>query len=426
MMTLTLTEADIEQELTRVQALRTTLILHHPFFATLLLPMRIRTSLSLPTFAATNGYDTIWFSPHWTRALSLKQFGYVLVHEIAHCALLHALRQGPRDHDLWNVAVDLTTNAMIDEVRSTDGKPLYERPEGVGIPGLGTCSLLTADWVKDLSAEAIYERLVQEAGSHNNRSHTLTPGNDKGTGNTSDEPDWSQIPCRPGETCAQVPTPLTADQAERLTDRVIAAHETWVASQQRGSLPASLSRLLTQLRAAKVPWQRVLHQYAGQTLAKEEFSLFPPHKRWLSDYDIVRPSCRSERMGQLVVAIDTSGSIEDATLRAFASEIALLHTLSEETLLLTCDAAIHQVIQTKHVPQFLATLQLEGGGGTSHVPVFTWLAEQQIHPDLLVALTDLHTTYPDGRPSYPVLWCAPETHGDPPPWGRLVVIPEPD
>src|SRR5574337_273287 len=443
MTTCPITDTEIMQELARVQSLRAMLILHHPFFATLLLPMRIVSSLALPTFAATNGYDTVWFSPPWSRALSLKQLGYVLLHEVGHVGLLHALRQGPRDHTVWNCASDIATNTMLDAVRGADGKPLYDRPEHVDVPGLGTCSVLTADWAKDLSSEEIYERLVREAqdvpagGNGASRQGGSTdgpgmsspnagrteapqrPGDRKHAGNGSGEPDWSQIPCRPGETCAQAPTPLTDDQAERLTDRVIAAHEAWVASRQQGTMPAGLLRLLQHLRAAKVPWQRVLHQYAGQALAKEDFSLFPPHKRWLSEYDIVRPSCRSERLGHLVVTVDTSGSISQAALKAFASEIARLHTLSEDTLILTCDAAVHDVIRTHEAPRFLATLTFKGGGGTSHVPVFTWLAEHRVLPDLLVALTDLYTTYPDSKPSYPILWCAPENHGDPPPWGRV-------
>jgi predicted metal-dependent peptidase len=395
--------ADI-QEAERVAAIRTNIVIQHPFFATLILPMRLTADPALPTFASTNCVDRISYNPAWTRALTLKQLGYVLLHEVAHIALLHALRKGTREHQRWNHAADYAANAMLDEVQGNNGQPLYERPEKISIPGLGVCSLLTADWVKRLSAEEIYDAL---------------PDHQEGANNQHGEHGAA------GETCHLDPSPgPTEDQIEQLTDRVIAAHEAWVASQQRGTMPSSFLRLIERLRAARVPWQRVLRQYAGAALAKEDFSLFPPHHRWLHQCDIVRPSCRSERMGQLTVAIDTSGSIGQHVLRAFASEIAALHTLSEETLILTCDAAIHQAIRTQEAPQFLASLSFEGGGGTSHVPIFEWLTEHRVHPDLLVALTDLHSCYPDRRPPYPVVWCTIEDHGDPPPWGRVVVIPD--
>lgn len=402
------------QEAERIAAIRTNIVIQHPFFATLILPMRITADPALPTFASTNCVDRISYNPVWTRALTLKQLGYVLLHEVAHIALLHALRKGTREHQRWNHASDLAANHMLDEVQGSNGQPLYERPEHISVPGLGVCSLLTADWVKELSAEEIYDKLPD----HEN-------GDGGGTGPNNPQESPHNNDTGGGHTCHLEPSAgLTEDQIEQLTDRVIAAHEAWVASQQRGTMPASFLRLIEHLRAAKVPWQRVLRQYAGAALAKEDFSLFPPHHRWLHQCDIVRPSCRSERMGQLTVAIDTSGSISRETLRAFASEIAALHTLSEETLILTCDAAIHQVIHTQEAPKFLASLSFEGGGGTSHVPVFEWLTAHRIHPDLLVALTDLHSCYPDRRPPYPVVWCTIEDHGDPPPWGRVVIIPD--
>lgn len=444
---ITITEAQIEQELERVRALRTTLVIHHAFFATILLPMRIRVSLTLPTFAATNGTDTIWINPVWTGPLSLRQLGYIMIHETAHVVLLHALRKGARHHLLWNMSCDLAANSIIDEIAGPNGKPLYERPEQVKIPGIGTCSLLTADWAKELAAEEIYERLLKDAdvvpvggpgksgkGTKGRRSQsnpnagnqagTQQPDDREGQGGGTSEPDWSRSPCTPGETCAQLPPPLTEDQAERLIDRVIAAHEAWVASQQRGTMPAGLLRLVERLRAAKVPWQRVLQQYAGSALAKEDFSLLPPHRRWLIEADIVRPSMRSPSLGDLVVSVDTSGSISQALLQAFAAEVAKLATLSEETLLLTHDATVHQVINTRELPAFLATMNFKGGGGTSHVPVFEYLKKERQHPDLFIGLTDLESEYPADTPRFPVLWCAPEKHGSPPAWGRLVVIPD--
>ncbi len=167
----------------------------------------------------------------------------------------------------------------------------------------------------------------------------------------------------------------------------------------------------------------MLHTYAGQTLLKEDYSLSPPHRRWLQ-YDIIRPSLRSEGIAQLVIALDTSGSTQPI-LEDFAAEIAKLHTHSEETLILTCDAAIHQVVKTKEVPAFLNSLTLRGGGGTSHRPIFQWLKDHHVQPDLLVALTDLHSVFPEEPPAYPVLWVTKEDHGTAPRWprSRVLVIP---
>lgn len=424
------------RELDRIGALRATLVITHAFWASLFLPMRMRCSSTLPTFAATNCVDTIWLNPEWTSVLTMRQLGYILLHEVSHVAWLHALRRGPRDPDLWNESADLTINTMLDQLTNERGKALYDRPIDVQFPGVGHCSLLTPpNWAKDLAAEQIYERLLREQSQTSHPQgcpgHQAGSGlhDSSGSGNQDTDPstgtpDWSSGHCNPGRTCMQLPPSLSPNQTEDLMQRVSAAYEAWIASSQRGMMPAGLTRFIDRLRAAKVPWQRVLHQYAGAALAKEDFSLMPPHRRWLADEDIIRPSCRSTKLGALVVTVDTSGSIGRPTLEAFAAEIAKLHTLSDETLILTHDAEVQQVVGTLQVPEFLTSRKFKGGGGTSHEPVFDWLRAHRTTPDLFVGLTDLYSAYPAKKPPYPVLWCTPETHGDPPPWGRVVVIPD--
>ena len=263
-------------------------------------------------------------------------------------------------------------------------------------------------------------------GSHPSRGGT---GSDKesAAGDGPDTPDWSSGHCRPGQTCLQAPGPVSADARECLADRVVAAYEAWTASEQRGTLSAGITRLVAQLRRAKVPWQRVLQRYASTVLAKDDYSLSPPNRRWLVQADLILPSLRSERPGQVVVLIDASGSISKPTLEAFGAEIAKLHTYAEDTLILTHDVEVHQVIPTREIPAFLKTLEITGGGGTSHVPAFTYLREHRIAPELVIALTDLYSDFPERKPPFPVIWCAPEDHhGEKPPWGQLVEIPGDD
>src|SRR5574341_267359 len=478
-------------EAKRLRTLSTQLVVFHPFWSTLQMSMQVELNVWVPTFAATDGVERIWINPLWTCHLPrLKQLGYILLHEVAHVALLHALRRGPRDPHRWNDAADYAVNALLDEVKDYEGRSLYERPTAIDIPGLGTFSLLYDAAFKGLSAEAIYARLEshtpetcplcgsrhtllqppisgaptsrpqqvggssgpatpgisprtsggtfpvdprqgnlcdttpsalqpgqhsgtpngQDTGERARTPQTFTNGEPHGNGDSGDPSRDPQCPntpdfrghCSPGRTCLVLPPTPTEHQTQELIDRVIRAHETWVASNQRGSLPATLTRYLRRLRDARVPWQRVLHTYAGQTLLKDDFSLSPPHRRWL-EHDIIRPTLRSEGIAHLAIAIDTSGSTQPI-LEDFAAEVAKLHTLSEETLVLTGDAAIHQVIKTNEVPAFLNSLKLEGGGGTSHRPVFQWLKEHRVHPDLLVALTDLYSEFPEQPPPFPVLW----------------------
>ncbi len=150
-------------EAQRLRTLRAQIVISHPFWATLLLPMHVELNIAVPTFAATDCVSRIWINPLWTSHLpALKQLGYILLHEVAHVTLLHALRRGARDPHRWNEAGDYAINALLDDVTDYAGKPLYVRPDKITIPGLGTLSLLYDAAFKGLSTDAIYAQLENQ------------------------------------------------------------------------------------------------------------------------------------------------------------------------------------------------------------------------------------------------------------------------
>jgi len=408
----------IDKEMERVLVVKSRLVIKHPFWAYLLLPTRLCPTFALPSFAATDGISTIWINPAWTVHLTYPQLAFVLIHELSHIAYLSGARRGGRELGRWQASTDLRINFDLAHLRDSSGERLYVMPTGVQIPNIGPVAPLYEEWVEPFATEEIYERLPQEMSLN---FHT---GRGTETGEQG-EPDWTHLPGYDGQTCYEVPAPLSQDAAERVIERVLAAYEMWRASQQRGELPGSLVKWIERLKAARVPWERVLHQYATECLAKDDFRLSPPHRKWLM-YDIIRPSLRSETLGQLVVHVDSSGSTQ-AVLEEFAAEVAKLAYLAEDTLLIIGDAAVQQVVKTAELPQFLSRVQFKGGGGTSHLPIFDYLKQNGIHPDLFISLTDLVSAFPEVPPGFPVIWCAPqEQHGNPPRFGQVVLIPKRD
>jgi predicted metal-dependent peptidase len=62
-------------------------------------------------------------------------------------------------------------------------------------------------------------------------------------------------------------------------------------------------------------------------------------------------------------------------------------------------------------------------GGTSHVDVFDKVNESQDKIGMVIAFTDLETTFPALQPDYPVLWAhPPEYEGHEVPWGTKVSV----
>ena len=185
--------------------------------------------------------------------------------------------------------------------------------------------------------------------------------------------------------------------------RVIAAA---TAARLRGTLPAAMVRPLEHLLEPVCPWQEILAQFV-HALFRNDYRFLPPNRRFLAS-GIYLPSVRGEHI-DLVVAIDTSGSISSDLLRRFGSEMRgiLLSVPSYTVHLLACDAAI-AVEQTFESEEPFEIPELKGGGGTDFRPVFERVASEGWDVDLLVYMTDAQGRFPDKPPEYDVLWLLSE------------------
>ena len=214
-----------------------------------------------------------------------------------------------------------------------------------------------------------------------------------------------------------MPRGLTEAERGELLDRLTAA----VAAGRDagcGELPAEVERLVERLRPPKVPWQRLLARIVGESQARQDYSYARPNRRWLAE-DVLMPGLHSEELSRVVVAVDTSGSVSQELLGAIASELSRLYAVVGELTVLIADAKVHAEVTARELPAFLAQKRFVGGGGTYHRPVFEWIAQRRLEPELFIGLSDLHSKFPERPPRYPVLWVTPEKHGRAP-WGSVV------
>ena len=405
----------MKDEAQRLRALRMQLLEQHPFWGHLLLQVELIPAPELETFAATDGIHRIWYAPHLTRHLSNKQLGFVLAHEVGHQLLASLPRQGGRDPQLWNCATDYAINRMVARIEDPvyPGYPLYQEPSGE-IPGLGEVKILQDSRYDGMIAEMIYEELVAEQLPVPRQTRLVLADGD---GEALPLP---EVMDHGGGIDVHLPGDLTDAQRDELATRVAAAVGAWAASGKRGHAPGELVRDVARRREHKVPWRRVLRAFAGQAIARDDYSLARPNSRYLC-HDIVVPGLYSEQTSCLVVAADTSGSMTDAQLAAVAAELEALIDEEVELTLLVADAKVYDVVSGGALASYLRARRFRGGGGTDHRPVFERIRELRLQPDLFVGLTDLWTTFPDQPPPYPVLWITPAQHGDAP-WGRVLEI----
>ena len=95
------------------------------------------------------------------------------------------------------------------------------------------------------------------------------------------------------------------------------------------------------------------------------------------------------KMGEIVIGVDTSGSIGQRELNEFNAHInRILETCGPEKVhVVYCDARVNHVDEYEP-DDFPVTLSPHGGGGTSFEPVFNWIDEHGLEPECVVYLTD--------------------------------------
>ncbi len=404
----------------RIHSLRMQMVEAHPFWGYLLLQVRLVPAPDLHAFAATDCLRHIWYNPGWTRHLDHAQLGFVLAHEIGHQLLASASREQGRDSHLWNCATDYAINRLVDriEMPGYSGRPLYRLPDGEYSEN-GRVKVLLDRRFDGMVAEAIYDVLASEtlpeprplllslpfAGEEGDVRTVEIPGlSDHGGGVDVHLPDGA----------------LSEEGRDELAGRIKAAATAWVNAEHQGNCPGDIVRVIEQARQSRVPWQRVLRSYAGQAMARDDWTLAKPNPRFI-DEGLVVPGPWSEKAGHVVVSVDSSGSMSAEMLEAVAGEMRAVADQAEQVTIIVSDARVQQVIEDHDVEAFIRQTRLRGGGGTDHRPVFELLAKRNLVPDLFVGLTDLYTMLPERRPPFPVIWVVPRRHGVAA-WGKVVEV----
>ena len=397
-----------QRELARMSAIRLQMLQIHPFWGYLLMQVQLVPAPELDAVAATDCVRHIWFNPKRTAPLTLSELGFVLAHEACHHLLASLDRQRGRNALLWNCATDHAINHMVCQMRHPANRQelLYHPPKG---------ALLERRFQGKI-AEVIYERLRCEPPPET-RSLTVVLDAHGGDGRKIRVPNVAD---HGGAIDVHLPVELSPEQARELIERATSALEAHNSSSHPGHAPGNLLRKILGGRSHQVPWQRVLQQLASQHMAKDDYSLARPNRRYL-EHDLVVPGLYGEQVARLVVALDTSGSMGPKMLNAVAAELEAIVPLAREVTLLVGDTTVREVLQGEGALAHMRSHGLKGGGGTDHRPVFAWIEQQQRRPDLFVGLTDLHSSFPPKKPHFPVLWVAPRHHGEAP-WGQVTEL----
>jgi predicted metal-dependent peptidase len=344
-----------------------------PFFATLALFAQFIPSPTCPT-AATNG-KTIFFNEAFLRSLPPPQIDGLLLHEVLHAALMHGIRRGTRNSELWNVAADIVVNGMIVE------QDIFELPPG----GLRDPKL------ERLSVEEIYDLLLKEDQPRTCPNLDLLNDSSGAPSSQSGDPSKNQT----GDSLSQAQkAELTTHWRNALQQATVVARTT-----SQGKLPAGFDRELGMINGSQLDWRSHLWRYLVQTPTD-----FQGFDRRFVHQGLYLETLIGESV-QVYAAVDTSGSIDGTDLRMFLSEVqGILSSYPH----LRCE--LYYVDAEAYGPYELHSdspiPQPQGGGGTSFIPFFEKVSDRwdQQTQAVCIYLTDGYGSFPDQPPELPTLW----------------------
>ncbi|MCX7897684.1 MAG: VWA-like domain-containing protein, partial [Rhodocyclaceae bacterium] len=405
----------------RLAAARAQLILDHPFLGALVM----RLPLVAAGWCRTTATDArrLYYNPRWIASLSKRQAAFALAHEALHCALGHFARRGHRLKRRWDLACDFAINALLVEEGLTPPPEAHvlEVFRGMCVEEIYAClddsheeseRLDEHLWEGESGSERTMSAHGVQWAESGERDHAQSGGEDKLSPSRGDMGGEAEMPQRPA--------PLSMRERETLRgqwQRHLAAAAQ--RAREAGKLSAALARLVEATLAAEVSWRALLAQFLSQN-ARDDYSWQRPSRRSTGASGTPLFPALASRAGDVVVALDVSGSIGEAEFAEFIGELnALKGALPLRLTLLACDMRltapplVFEPWEAVALPE-----KWQGGGGTSFVPVFDWVAREGRRPDALVYFTDGEGEFPIHAPDYPVFWLI---KGQAPiPWGRRV------
>jgi len=324
-------------------------------------------------------YQLLINTEFWENLNHLKQMG-LLKHELLHIAFKHlSIVFKFADRKLANIAMDMEINQYIEKDWLPEG--------GIDIDNYSELNL-------DRKAGCTYYyNKLQEAKEEKEEKGTCGCSNmDKvldGIGNP-DHSGWDEF-----EEISEIEHNLIERQTNRLLEE--ARDQTL---KKRGTIPGEITSIIemAEITKPKFNWKKYIRRFTGAS--KKIFTKKQRRKENRRYED--NPGLKVKMRQKMLLAIDTSGSVNDTELREFMNEIYHIYKAGVEVVIMQCDTTINSILEYKGKFE----LEITGRGGTEFDPVLEYYNEHSEYTSL-VYFTDGECST-SIKPKKKVLWVLSE------------------
>ena len=367
-----------------------------------------RTSVvdNIPT-ACTNGRDEK-YGRKFVAMLKEPELNFVVLHENLHKAYRHLTtwkKLHDENHRLANAACDYVINLKLkdlDPSERTISMPRFQDGLMKGKP-MG----LVDERFRGLNAKQVFDILKEEQkdkSSDGGDDDSEGSGESEGGSGTSqgegfDDHDWDGA------------KEMTEEEKKVLEREIDQAIRQGVMAHQKiaGTGAGDLDRDLLELLEPKVDWREMLREFVKSTCSAKDTSSWRRVNRRFLSMGTYMPSLIGEKVGHMVIAVDTSGSVGQEELSGFLTEVKGIaeEVKPSQVDLIYWDSrvAAHEEYSENDVSNIINSTKPRGGGGTSPSCVSQYLKEKRIVPECVIMLTDGYVGSDWGRDwTAPVLW----------------------
>ena len=325
------------------------LLMREAFFAPLSRQIDKEATTAIPTAGVRinpdTGYFELKYNPTFFEGLTDEQRSGVLIHEFYHLVFEHVTGRLPDElagamsgnpsreqqqlFKLWNIAADLSINCLIGR---------ENLPEQCCYPGVGMFEDLpsgqTAEWyyaeVKKMADEAKQNQDGEGDGQGGEGSGGFDPDQ---AGQFDDHGSWSDEASKEMQEIAK----------QRLQEAVKKAAQEASQANSWGSVSSQVRKDILDRITPRVDWKKVL-RYFCKTSQRADRRSTP--KRLNRRYAYIHPGRRVKRTANIAISIDQSGSVDDAMLAAFYSELNKLSSIATFTVIPFDDKVFEDKIYT--------------------------------------------------------------------------------
>ncbi len=357
--------------------------------------------------AYTNGVDKR-YGRAFLQAIcpTQEEVNGLILHENLHIGLrqmIHNLDLFRENMKRANQAADFVVNDMIMEISN-------KYPQLVKLPKGGCYD----PKYHNMNMREVY-KLLEDQGGKGGKGEEGEGGGDSPSGEGGDEYSFDEH---------DFETAITQEQAKEMDARIDRAIRE--GALLAGRLGVDLPRQITDLLAPVIDWREVLRDFVTASCkGKDEYTWRKFNRRVIAN-DIYLPTVENETIGEVVVAIDTSGSIGQEELNVFASElVSICEAVSPDAVrILWWDTKVHgEQLFTENYDQIGSMLKPLGGGGTKVSCVSDYINKKKINAECVLVFTDGYLENDvQWDISAPTLWLVTQNKSWTPPSGKLVQV----